>query len=47
MYIFRICNASKYTIPIGFLAFNVIYWMVVLIGSSTFPDDFLIKEDRD
>jgi cation transporter family protein len=36
----------KFLLPIAFLAVNVLYWMVVLIGSSGFPDDFILVENR-
>jgi hypothetical protein len=35
----------RFVIPIIFVVFNLLYWMVVLIGSSFYPEDFLILED--
>jgi len=39
-------SISKYSLPIMFVLFNIIYWLVVLIGSSGYPDDFLLMEDH-
>ncbi|ODM95288.1 Gamma-aminobutyric acid receptor subunit beta [Orchesella cincta] len=40
--IFTLLVKLRLGIPLVFIVFNVIYWMVVLIGSSSFPEDFMI-----
>jgi len=35
----------RFIIPLVFAVFNLLYWMIVLIGSSFYPEDFLILEN--
>jgi len=44
---YKLLEKSYLTMPLFFIAFNLIYWPVVLIASSGLPEDFILVEDRD
>ncbi|ODM96973.1 Gamma-aminobutyric acid receptor subunit beta [Orchesella cincta] len=43
--LYKLCEKSYLTMPLFFVVFNLIYWPVVLIGSSGTPEDFLLVDN--
>jgi len=44
--LFMMFENNKYSMPIFFVIFNILYWPIVLIASNTFPEDFILLENH-